>query len=216
MYKPVQTITKQELAKKQLELEENYKFKFEKEHNCYSFEIKKRKAFIINLSNQKNHNKIYPYFTHRNYLAKIVDDIFLETGEEVQSKTIDFLKLSMDIITNMLDSILMASTNAYVNFIIDLMKKNELTDTIELLGSIIAMIDIAVNNQLEKFTKEDINKIAEEQFYNDMLNNVGNLNIYMLDSDGKFKKIFEKGEVIKNTSDPNDLRNMKPLNKKAI
>jgi hypothetical protein len=209
MYKPKQTITPQDLEEKQLKLKEKYNFKLEEKHNCYSFKIKDKIAFIINLSEPSNYKKIVPYLHRRNDLAKIVDEIY-DAENKIEIKSGNFLKTAIEIISNMLDITKMGSIDVFINFLINIIKNKSLTDSIELFGSIIAMIDISVDNQLGELNKEQINNINNE-FINDVLENA---EVYMFDGK-KFKKISMNKEE-KDNPDPYNLKNMTPLNKKVI
>ena len=185
------------LKKKKLELEEKYNFK-EEEDKSWSFEFKKRKAFLINLADFKNKDIITPYIIRRSQLGAIcdtLDDQFNRGEKPIYLK--DFLNFSVEVISNILDKNKMGSIEHFINLIWKNVQDDNETlhylNVIGTFGDIIVMTDYSSNIQLNTISQEKMKSIHTEYFKNNIL---------------KEDNSEPKNEY--------DLINMKPINKWEI
>lgn len=196
---------------KQLELKEKYNFKFDEENDCFSFELKNKKAFFVNLNDPIHYNKITPFFMRRGKLGEVVNELFDLNIEQGMLKANDFVSLSIEIIGNMLDESKMGSVEAYINHIWDNAKQHDkIAEVIEMFGAVISMIDITVDKQLKNMSPEEIKKIHE----NYMQQQLEGYKAFIIKPDGKVVDVFGKDDS--EQEDKYDLKNMTPLNVKEI
>lgn len=209
-------MTPHELEERRLELKEKYSFKFNKKHNCFTFELDNKKAFFINLSEPDHHNLITPFFMRRSKLSEIVDEMFEAPANEGITKSNDFIGISIEIIGNMLDESKMGSVEGYINHIWEKAKaENKITDIIEVFSSVIAMIDFTIDEQLNDMPQDQLKKIHDDFFTKQMKG----LNLFAVKPDGEVVKVLgnSDSDLIEDDSGKKyDLRNMTPLNTKEI
>jgi len=193
------------------QLEESYHFNLEE----YSFEYKGKKAFINKLSDNKK--LVWPFMNIRKRLGHITDEL---QGNIIQGpeQTKEFTYLSMQIIGNMLDSDKMGSVENYMDHIwkdFDTAVKSDdskpLQDFLMILADIVTMIDCCCEIELSSM----------DDFQRETL--IGASMIETLDPDIEITgaiQVTEDGSIIKMTTSKkeaiNDLKRMRPLNKKEI
>ena len=190
-------------------LEEKYNFKEEDE--AWSFEYNNKKAFILNLIDPKNIKIITPYLMRREQLAIVSQKLSQEIHDINKKDLIDFIKLSVEIIKNMLDKSKMGSIEYFINIIYkDIKSKGDEFLFIPALGEIMGMIDHSTELHLKLFSKEKMEAIHVAYF---VIVSEGLNDNYLIDNDGNIQILTR---IEEESQDEYGLADMTPINLEEI